>query len=505
MSSTILLADDSLTIQKVVELTFSDTDYEVIAVSSGDELLEALPKCQPDIVICDVIMPGRDGYEICQDIKSDPQWLHLPVILLTGTFEPFDRDRALAAGCSEIVTKPFEAKKLVDAVERLSSAAGAPPPPSTADRSADATPGVSAPPPPPPDVAQPPPSEAGVEDTAVSAEWGPPAAAEPVTSHEVVEPADGGEPFEEPTHEASETAPPELEPEPEPPVSEPDFELDETAADEAEPVTAADDQTADEDEPFAELAPDGAETLASADISELTRGGADEVFEIPDGDAGEISSEVAGVGDPFAPEAADAVDDQVAADDTERTKTTPIDIESAMAGSEPELVEEHLHEIEAEPAEPQPGAEPPEIEAEPLEIEDEVPEIEEVADTPFETAQAEPTLEAEAMEPVFDAAEGEPSFELDTPGEPAAATEDEISNADTQDFAGQPPPGSDEEPAAANGGLSDSEVDRIARRILELAGDRIEKIAWDVIPDMAEIVVRERVREIEASSDVESH
>ncbi len=121
MSRTILLADDSLTIQKVVELTFQDTDYSVIAVSSGDKLLEQLPQCNPDIVICDVIMPGRDGYEICQEIKSSPNSLHLPVILLTGTFEPFDRDRALAVGCSEIITKPFEARKLVEAVERLAT------------------------------------------------------------------------------------------------------------------------------------------------------------------------------------------------------------------------------------------------------------------------------------------------------------------------------------------------------------------------------------------------
>ena len=119
MSRTILLADDSLTIQKVVELTFADTEYEVVGVSSGDELLERLPEVKPDLVICDVIMPGRDGYDVCQEIKSSSEHLHLPVILLTGTFEPFDRDRALAAGCSEIITKPFEARKLVDTVERL--------------------------------------------------------------------------------------------------------------------------------------------------------------------------------------------------------------------------------------------------------------------------------------------------------------------------------------------------------------------------------------------------
>jgi CheY-like chemotaxis protein len=125
MNGTILLADDSLTIQKVVELTFADTDFEVVALSSGDDLLERLPETQPDLVICDIIMPGKDGYEVCQEIKSDPNTLHIPVILLSGTFEPFDRDRALAAGCSEIMTKPFEARKLVDTVERLLSSGAA--------------------------------------------------------------------------------------------------------------------------------------------------------------------------------------------------------------------------------------------------------------------------------------------------------------------------------------------------------------------------------------------
>ena len=134
MSGTILLADDSLTIQKVVELTFAETNYRVVTVSSGDELLDRLADSRPDLIICDVIMPGKDGYEVCQQIKSSSAWLHLPVILLTGTFEPFDRDRAIAAGCSEIITKPFEARKLVDTVERL---IGGPdiqtPPPPTPD------------------------------------------------------------------------------------------------------------------------------------------------------------------------------------------------------------------------------------------------------------------------------------------------------------------------------------------------------------------------------------
>ncbi|MCX7895063.1 MAG: response regulator [Thermoanaerobaculum sp.] len=121
MGGKILLADDSVTIQKVVELTFAETDFTVVTVGSGSELLQQLRKENPDIVLCDVVMPDISGYEVCQKIKSDPTTLHIPVVLLTGTFEPFDRDRALAAGCDAIVTKPFEARALIATVEELTA------------------------------------------------------------------------------------------------------------------------------------------------------------------------------------------------------------------------------------------------------------------------------------------------------------------------------------------------------------------------------------------------
>ncbi len=121
MGGKILLADDSVTIQKVVELTFAETDFAVVAVGSGTELLERIATEKPDVVLCDVVMPDISGYEVCQRLKSDPATLHIPVVLLTGTFEPFDRDRALAAGCDAIVTKPFEARALIATVEELTA------------------------------------------------------------------------------------------------------------------------------------------------------------------------------------------------------------------------------------------------------------------------------------------------------------------------------------------------------------------------------------------------
>jgi len=119
MPKSILLADDSLTIQKVIELTFSDTDYELTTVSNGAEALSALDRLRPDLVMADVVMPGKNGYEVCEAIKSNPALADIPVILLSGTFEPFDRERAERARANAIVTKPFDSKNLLVQVESL--------------------------------------------------------------------------------------------------------------------------------------------------------------------------------------------------------------------------------------------------------------------------------------------------------------------------------------------------------------------------------------------------
>ena len=134
MKRRILLADDSVTIQKVIELTFMDEDYEVHAVSNGEEALAALPQVQPDFVIADVHMPGANGYEVCRKAKQlRPD---VPVLLLVGTFEPFDEAQARAAGADSFLKKPFDSQELLQRVEELlakapgaAPAAAAPPAP----------------------------------------------------------------------------------------------------------------------------------------------------------------------------------------------------------------------------------------------------------------------------------------------------------------------------------------------------------------------------------------
>src|SRR4029077_6532918 len=110
MPKKILLADDSLTIQKVVELTFSDSDYELVCVSNGERALEKVRENRPDLILADVVMPEKHGYEVCEAIKGGQPPPGIPVVLLSGPFEPFDRPRAERIGADAIVSKPFDSQ-----------------------------------------------------------------------------------------------------------------------------------------------------------------------------------------------------------------------------------------------------------------------------------------------------------------------------------------------------------------------------------------------------------
>ena len=117
----LLLADDSLTIQKVVSLTFGDEGMEVVAVGSGDEALKQLAQTvAPDIVLADVFMPEPNGYQLCAHIRHDERLRHTPVLLLVGTFEPFNEAEARRVGADDVLTKPFQSiRELVSKVGQL--------------------------------------------------------------------------------------------------------------------------------------------------------------------------------------------------------------------------------------------------------------------------------------------------------------------------------------------------------------------------------------------------
>ena len=121
MPHKLLLADDSVTIQRVIELTFADEDVDVVAVGDGQQAILRAQADRPDIVLADVGMPERDGYEVAAFIKGTPALAHIPVLLLTGAFEPIDEARARAVGCDGVLVKPFEPQMVISRVKDLIS------------------------------------------------------------------------------------------------------------------------------------------------------------------------------------------------------------------------------------------------------------------------------------------------------------------------------------------------------------------------------------------------
>lgn len=115
----LLLADDSLTIQKVVELVLAEEHFDIKTVNDGEQALEAVTAFGPHIVLADIEMPKLNGYQLCEKIKNNTATVHLPVILLTGAFEPFDEEYAKAVGADDFIVKPFESQELISKVKSL--------------------------------------------------------------------------------------------------------------------------------------------------------------------------------------------------------------------------------------------------------------------------------------------------------------------------------------------------------------------------------------------------
>jgi CheY-like chemotaxis protein len=149
MSHTLLLADDSAAIHRVIELTFADEPIDVVAVADGTAAVARIEAQPPDIVLADVSMPGLDGYQVCSRIKDTPRLAGIPVVLLTGAFEPVDESRARAARSDAVLAKPFDPQLVIRCVRELLErrpAAGAMPPVANAAPVPPRVPAAPAPP-----------------------------------------------------------------------------------------------------------------------------------------------------------------------------------------------------------------------------------------------------------------------------------------------------------------------------------------------------------------------
>lgn len=115
----ILLADDSITIQKVVGIIFGGDEYSLTMVSNGSAAIEKAREIHPDVMLVDVLMPGMSGYELCEAIRREPALSTTPILMLAGSFEPFDEDKARTCGANDYIIKPFESQQIVAKVKEL--------------------------------------------------------------------------------------------------------------------------------------------------------------------------------------------------------------------------------------------------------------------------------------------------------------------------------------------------------------------------------------------------
>ncbi|MEE9523897.1 MAG: response regulator, partial [Thermodesulfovibrionales bacterium] len=124
MSRKLLLADDSITIQKVVELVLSEEDFHIKAVSNGNDALSQVEVFNPDVVLADIEMPGMNGYQLCDKIKKNRATAHISVLLLAGAFEPLDEELAKNVGADDYIVKPFESQELISKINAVLTVSG---------------------------------------------------------------------------------------------------------------------------------------------------------------------------------------------------------------------------------------------------------------------------------------------------------------------------------------------------------------------------------------------
>lgn len=127
MAHTLLLADASTTTQRVINLTFAETEVDVLACSDGEEALRLLDDRRPDIVLADIELPGLSGYDLARHMADRPRLAGIPVLLLSGALDPVDDDRAREVGAIGVIVKPLQPGQLVRQVsERLAARRAAP-------------------------------------------------------------------------------------------------------------------------------------------------------------------------------------------------------------------------------------------------------------------------------------------------------------------------------------------------------------------------------------------
>jgi CheY-like chemotaxis protein len=443
MSKKLLLADDSITIQKVIQITFAHEDYDLTITDNGDTALAKAQELKPDLVMADVYMPGKNGYELTAAIRQDPDLQHTPVLLLAGSFEPFDEEKARNCRANAWIEKPFESQNLIDKVSELLNSS----PPSASEAQTFAVPELA-------------PQGSTLEDFDQLPTTEPEAA-------EVSEEAFGDISFAEET--------PAFAPEPTAAVDDwSDVVAEpEVVTPEVEETYTLDDETAKdvaEDFSFAEP-----ESVAVEEPVSLAEGTDLDAFDTAEGeiiplDEGDIIDAEDLEPLPQEPTLTTWSRDSAPDEETFAAEETVDVEESAEAAAEQEVQDAPVFD---EPVFDEPVFDEPVFD--------------------------EPVFD----EPVFDepAAEIAPAFAEPALG-PAPVAEVPPAEEEPEHVAVETAIVDVEEKASA---MSEDEIEQIIEKVVtkvveKLAGTILERVAWEVVPDLAEHLIREEIRKIKEAA-----
>ncbi len=119
LKSIILIVEDEAGIARMIQVLLEARGFSTVICHAGDEALRRIAHHPVDLVLLDVMMPGMDGYEVCRRLKADPQWRHIPVVMLTAKDTTRDLVRGLEIGADDYITKPFNTEELIARIQVL--------------------------------------------------------------------------------------------------------------------------------------------------------------------------------------------------------------------------------------------------------------------------------------------------------------------------------------------------------------------------------------------------
>jgi DNA-binding response OmpR family regulator len=124
MANKILVVDDEPNIVLSLEFLMKQAGFQVRTASDGEAALAAVAAERPDLMLLDVMMPRKNGYEVCQAVRANPDWKGIRIIMLTAKGREVEREKGMALGADDYITKPFSTQEVVDRVRELLAEVG---------------------------------------------------------------------------------------------------------------------------------------------------------------------------------------------------------------------------------------------------------------------------------------------------------------------------------------------------------------------------------------------